>query len=184
VGALVPEKDPATQVRVGAEMLRRDPGAVLLIVGDGPLRGSVERQASSLGLDGRLQLLGSRVDVPDLLAASDVLLLASRADGMEGMPGVVIEAALAGIPAAAYAVPGIPELIRDGETGMVVRPGRPASLLSAAARLMSEAHLRQEMGTAARAWCQARFTIDRIAPLYLEVYRRVLEGEGWFRTSS
>lgn len=175
VGALVPEKDPAALVRIGAHLLRRDPRAFHLIVGDGPVRAEVQRVAAAQGLDGRLLILGARSDVADLLAAGDVLLLASSQDGMEGMPGIAIEAGLAGIPVAGYAVAGLPEVIVDGVTGMLTRPGEELALAETTAALMFDADMRKRLGAAARERCRARFDIRSASNAYLGLYRSVLE---------
>ena len=80
-------------------------------------------------------LLGARDDVPDLLAASDVLLLASRT---EGMPACVIEAGIAGVPVAGYALSGVPEAVVSGETGLLVPPGDRDALVEAVDTLIGD----------------------------------------------
>ena len=96
------------------------PDLTHLIAGDGPLRDAAETEAERLGGGERTRFLGSRGDVADLLAASDVLLLASKT---EGMPACVIEAGIAGLPVAAYALAGVPEAVVSGETGLLARRG-------------------------------------------------------------
>jgi glycosyltransferase involved in cell wall biosynthesis len=170
VGALTWEKDPLSQVEIAARILGRIPGAVYLLVGTGPLERQVEESIARRGLGRRIRLLGSRTDVPDLLSASDLLVLASA---IEGMPASVIEAGLAGLPVAAYAIAGVPEVVEDGRTGRLVPPGDVSGLADAVIGLLEEPELRSAMGPAARERCAAQFDIGAVAPAYLELYRRL-----------
>jgi len=173
VGAITWEKDPLAHLRVAARVLGRTEG-VHVWVGDGPMRARLQAAGTELGLDDRLMLLGNRADVGDLLEAADVLLFASRADGMEGMPASVIEAGMAGLPVAGYAVAGVPEVVVDGQTGFLVRAGDEAALADRVLRLLEDADGRRAMGAAARERCLARFEIGAIAPRYLSLYREVV----------
>ena len=126
LGALSWEKDPLAHLEVMDGVRRVLPGSVHLIAGDGPLRHEVEQRADRAGLDGLARILGNRPDVADLLAAADVLLLASK---VEGMPGCVIEAGMSGLPVVSYAVAGVPEVVVDGETGYLVDQGAIGDLV-------------------------------------------------------
>jgi glycosyltransferase involved in cell wall biosynthesis len=167
VGALTEEKDPLGHLHVMAAALERIPAAVGLFAGDGPLRADLEEEVRRHGLGGRILVLGSVEHVGDLLAAGDVLLLASRT---EGMPACVIEAGMAGVPAVAYAVAGVPEAVRHGETGLLARPGDPGGLADNLVELLTDAGRRQAMGGRASAVCHGAFGIDQIARRYLDVY--------------
>jgi glycosyltransferase involved in cell wall biosynthesis len=170
LGALSEEKDPIAHLAV-LDRVRRDlPDAVHLIAGDGPLRGEIERRAGAGGLNGLARILGNRSDVGRLLASADVILLASR---VEGMPGCLIEAGMAGVPAVSYDVAGAAEVVDDGTTGYLARAGDVAGLASHAVQLLQDESLRQRMGTAARDRCGEAFAIDAIAPRYLAIYREV-----------
>jgi len=105
LGALTPEKDPLAHLEVFRRVLERHHDARHLIVGEGPLRSQVESAIERWGVSGRVVLTGPRADVPDLLGASDAVLLASRS---EGLPGCVIEGGMVGLPVAAYAVASVP----------------------------------------------------------------------------
>jgi glycosyltransferase involved in cell wall biosynthesis len=166
LGALVWEKDPMTQLDVAARVVRERPGAVLLMAGDGPLRAQVETGIAERGLQGRVVMLGARDDVADLLAASDLLLFTSMS---EGMPAVVIEAGMAGVPVAAFAVGGIPEVIEGGVTGVLASPGDVDGLAAEALALLEDPERRAAMGLAASESC-ARFDIREIGERYLDVY--------------
>jgi glycosyltransferase involved in cell wall biosynthesis len=170
LGALTWEKDPLAQVQVGARVLARRPKAVLLLVGDGPLRAQVERRVARLGLSGRIRTLGNRPDVPALLAASDMLLLASAT---EGMPACVIEAGLLEVPVAGYAVGGVPEVVAHGVTGLLAPLGDEEALAGATIDLLSDPNGRTEMGRAARERCATRHDIRDVAPAYVRLYKEV-----------
>jgi glycosyltransferase involved in cell wall biosynthesis len=170
LGALSWEKDPLAHLEASALLSRRLPRVRHLFAGDGPLR---EVMLSNIRTNGRsdgVTLLGTRADVADLMSAADVLLLASRT---EGMPGVVIEAGLAGIPVVAFGVAGVNEVLVDGETGFIVTPGDTLGLAEGMAVILEDEDRRREMGCAARAHCLARFDIATIAPRYLALYREI-----------
>lgn len=173
LGALTWEKDPLAQLEVAERALREEPGASHLFVGDGPMRGEVEEGIRRRGLEGRSLVLGAQPGVGDLLAASDLLLFASRSDGMEGMPATVIEAGMAGLAVVAYAVAGVPEVVLDGATGLLAPPGDLDALARNALRLLRDGDARGAMGAAARERCRARFGIDGVAAAYLALYEEV-----------
>jgi glycosyltransferase involved in cell wall biosynthesis len=176
VAALTWEKDPLGHIDVTEGALRDIPGAHHLFVGDGPLRGELERAIHGRGLNGQVRLLGVRADTADIFAASDVLLFASRSDGMEGMPGIIIEAGMAGVPAVAYSVAGVAELIRDGATGFLAAPGDAGALAHRVSELLSDPRSRRRMGEAARERCGTHFDIRAVAPRYLETYEACVAG--------
>jgi glycosyltransferase involved in cell wall biosynthesis len=166
LGSLTPEKDPLGHLEVVNRARKRVQGIAHLMVGGGPLRPDVERAAGPA--TGGVLVLGSRADVGDLYAASDVVLLASRS---EGMPAVVIEAGMAGLPVAAYGVAGVPEVVGDGVTGLVATPGDAEALSGHLARLLSDPALRRSLGRAARERCLAENEIGIVAGRYAELYR-------------
>ena len=170
VGALTWEKDPQAHLAVSSLVRTRRPDAVHLFVGDGPLRPILESSIRERCLGESVRLLGARDDVPDLLAAADVLLLASK---VEGLPGCLIEAGIAGRPSAAYEVAGVPEVVENGSSGLLVPPGDVSSLAGAVARLLADAELRDSMGAAARERCRSRYDIRIVAPRYRELYEEL-----------
>jgi len=172
LGALSWEKDPLGHLAVTAPLLRERPQAVHLFAGDGPLRADLEAAARHEGLEPRVHVLGSRADVGDLLAASDLMLFASRT---EGMPASVIEAGVAGLPVIGVALTGVPEVVEDGVTGLLVPPGDHDGLRAAVGRALDDAALRSSMGRAAEARCRQRYGIDTIA----EAYRALYEELSW-----
>lgn len=171
LGALTWEKDPLAQVEIASALLRRSSRAVFMIAGDGPLRAEVARAVATAGLGERVLRLGNRPDPGDLLAASDVLVLTSRT---EGVPGAAIEAAMAGVPVVAYSTGGISEAICDGTTGLLGPQGDRQVLIDHVLRLLENEDARRRMGRAAAEWSR-RFEIRVVAPKYLRLYRTLLE---------
>jgi glycosyltransferase involved in cell wall biosynthesis len=170
LGALVWEKDPVGHLDVTERVGARVPGLVHLFVGQGPLAGALESAVVRRGLEGTVRLLGSRSDVPDILAAADVMLMASKS---EGLPTVLIEAGMAGVPAVSYRIAGVPEVIEDGETGILVPAGDVDALADAALRLLVERQVARRVGEAARRVCHERFAIRVVAPQYVDVFSRL-----------
>ncbi len=151
-----------------------DPGArvVALLAGDGETRAAMETLAKELSLDAkRVRFLGFRGDVPDLLGAADVFALPSRD---EGLPLAVLEAMAQGLPVVATPVGGVPELVREGQDGLLVPVEDHAALAAAITRLAADAALRSEMGKSGRARALGEFSFDRMTDRYDELYRSLL----------
>ena len=138
----------AKALDVAFRSLERTPGVSLLVVGDGPDRGELERLRSTLGLDGRVRFLGSRSrgDVLEILFAADAALLSSR---WENFPHLVVEALAVGTPVIATTVGGVPEVVHDGENGLLVPAGDPEALAAAIRRLTGDRELRDRLARAA-----------------------------------
>jgi glycosyltransferase involved in cell wall biosynthesis len=146
---LAPQKGHAHLLEAVARVAREVPGARLLLAGEGPLRGELQAQAGRLGLNGRASFLGlvPRAALPDLLAQTDVVVLPSF---WEGSPVALIEAMSAGKPIVASNVGGNPELVANGENGLIVPPGDPEALAQALLRLARDGALRERMGRLSR----------------------------------
>lgn len=158
LGSFTPEKDVASAV-LAVAMLE---GVELLLAGAGPLEPELRALAAS-HLGERARFLGSVPNPSSVLAASDVLVLPSRT---EGMPGVLIEAGLSGIPAVATDVGGVSEIVVDGVTGHLVPAGEPAALRDGIVRALAR---RDALGRAARARCQAMFTMEDVGARWMDV---------------
>ncbi|MDQ4040195.1 MAG: glycosyltransferase [Actinomycetota bacterium] len=142
------------------------------IVGDGPDRPAVEAELRAGGLDDVVELVGERADVPERLAGAAVFVLSSRS---ECMPISVLEAMAAGLPVVASAVGGLPEMVVDGETGVLVPPGDPEALGRALARLVADPQERRRMGAAGRRRVEEHFDLPAFQAAHLELYRREIE---------
>lgn len=164
VGALTPEK----RVHVAISALGFLPGAQLLVVGDGPLRGALERHASAVA-PGRVRFVGNRGDVRRVLHGVDALVLTSES---EGVPGVLIEAGLCGLPVVATDVGFVSDVVVDDVTGRLVPHGEPQMVAEAVVEVI-ERH--SEMGRAARDHCAARFDFERICDQWAGLIRGLLD---------
>jgi glycosyltransferase involved in cell wall biosynthesis len=141
------EKDYPNLLHAARMVLDRAPGLVVLAVGQGPLEQEIASLHEELDLGERLRLLGYRTDVPDLLAASDLFVLASA---HEGLPVSIMEAMLAGLPVVATAVGGVPEAVDDGVTGTLVPAHDARALADALGSLVADPERRASAGAAAR----------------------------------
>jgi len=171
VARLSPEKRHAVLLEAFARCAAGFPRARLLLAGDGELRGEIARRIEGLGLRGRAFLLGVRPDVPDILAASDVFVLASA---WEGNPLSVMEAMAAGLPAVCTAVGGVPELLESGVSGLLVPPEDPGELAGALELLLRNRALRERLGQKAAATAASRFGLGMMVRAYEELYRSLL----------
>lgn len=178
VAVLRPGKGHELLVEVARRLLPRFPTLRLLVIGDGPSREEVRRLAAPLG-DAAL-LLGHRSDVFELLGAADVLLHPTR---MDAFPTVLLEAGAAGLPVIATAVGGVPEIVEDDVTGLLV-PAPPTvdEIAPRLERLLSDAVLRTRLGAEARERYERRFTAVRWAEHLREVYDDVLREAAASRT--
>ena len=169
VGALTDGKRPARFVEAVAGLRARGLTFQAVLVGDGPLRPSVEAAAGAADVE----MLGSRSDVAELLGRADLMVFPSRPQG-EGMPGVLIEGGLSGLPIVATDVEGVRTVIDDGRTGIVVGVDDRDGMVDALAGLLEDADRRRAMGEAARARCVERFGIVAVGALWLRVLTPLL----------
>ena len=139
---------PQKSLDVALEAVAAVPEVTLAIAGDGPDRAALERRARELGLGGRARFFGSvpREGVLRLFRAADAALLSSS---WENFPHTVVEALAVGTPVVSTAVGGVPEVVVDGENGLLVPPGEPAALAAAVARLFDDDALREALARGA-----------------------------------
>lgn len=156
VGQLEPGKRPGLFLDVIGQLRDRGVACAATIVGDGPMRGSIETRAASLGVD----LLGVRTDVPELLRAASVLVMTSAPD-TEGMPGVLVEAGLSGLPVVSTPAAGVADVVEEGVTGFIASDA--ASLADRVAEIVTDPGLRARLGRAARERCVERFSLESTA---------------------
>ena len=156
VGSLSWEKNPQFLLTMLGDLVPEHPRVKLVYVGEGPLEAELRRLAEREGVADRVRFAGLRGDVPHLLPAADVFLLPSLT---EGLPGVLIEAGMAGVPAVAFRVGSVEDILRDGKTGFVVPPGGNAMFKRCTARLLGDPALRKQMGHEALVLCRRDFDI-------------------------
>lgn len=174
-GRFVAQKSPATFVEMAAEVAKVYDNAHFVMLGDGPERASLEMAVSSLGLGGRLKLLGHREDAIDLYAGFDLVVFTSQ---YEGLPFAVIEAMFLGLPVVAFRIPGMSEAVVDRETGRLVdSSGRGKSLASAIIGLLSTPGVLPKMGAAARARAIDLFSLPDMIRKTVDVYREILRSQ-------
>jgi glycosyltransferase involved in cell wall biosynthesis len=170
VGALTAGKRPERFIEVVVRL--RDQGAQVRaeLIGDGPLRDEVAGPAKRAGIE----LLGSRSDVDERMRHADVMVFCSRPAG-EGMPGVLIEAGLSGLPVVATSVPGVTSIVVDGETGFVCPVEDVAAMVEATTRLVADPALRSAMGRAARQRCVDNFSLAAVAARWLALIEPLVD---------
>ncbi|HZL57854.1 MAG TPA: glycosyltransferase [Bryobacteraceae bacterium] len=172
VGRLSAEKDHLTLVNaVNALRPRADPH--LAIVGDGPERGRIEKLVARLGLTDRVTFAGQQDSAEPYYAMADVAVLSSLS---EGSPNALLEAMAAGVPVVATAVGGIPEIVTDGESALLVRPGDVGAMSTAIARLLVDEPLALAVAERSRTLIRERHTPEGRMRRLVEIYRRVRRG--------
>jgi glycosyltransferase involved in cell wall biosynthesis len=135
---------------------------------------AVRREARTLGIGDRVLALGYRGDMPDVLAASDIV--ADLSWGGLGITGTIREAMAMGRPVVASAAGGNPELVEDGRSGLLVPPRDPAAFAKALERLLSETDLSASLGGAGRERVEARFTVEKRLDAIEDLYARLIAG--------
>jgi len=135
------------------------PEARFLLAGDGEMRPFFEDQVKAAGLERTFAFLGHRTDIPALLSCCDIGVLASRS---EGLPNAVLEYMAAALPVVATAVGGVPEIIENEESGLLVPPENPAALSAAILRMLKDNELRKRLGKAGRERVLADFNFTRV----------------------
>jgi glycosyltransferase involved in cell wall biosynthesis len=141
------------------------------IVGDGPLRESLESQSRALGVDGIVEFLGARNDVPAQLRHFDLFVLPSL---WEGLPYVLLEAMAAGLPIVTTDVDGVREVITDGREGIVVPSRNARALADAIVGLMANSARRSRLGVNGAQGVKERFSLDAMIEQTVDVYSRAM----------
>lgn len=150
--------------------IRECVNARLVLVGNGPDRGGLERSVENEDLGDVVDFAGERHDLAPLLSSADLFLLPSAQESF-GM--AAIEAMACGTPVVASRVGGLPEVIDDGETGYLCEPDDTAAMAERAVRLLTDRALHQRMAAAGAVTVRTRFCEDRIVPQYEQLYRDV-----------
>lgn len=168
VGNLLRLKGHRLLLEAVARLPERVPWRVVIAGGrGGEERLHLEGMIADRSLRERAQILLDRSDVPDLLAAADIFAMPSL---QEAMPLALLEAMMAGVPAVASSVGGIPEIITDGKEALLVSPGEVGPLTAALKSLIEDPALRARLGAAARQRAEDAYSLDRMTDAYLQAY--------------
>jgi len=170
VANFTPKKDQRTLLRAVRILAMRHPGIRLVMVGSGPLESALRQQASEPGLGGRVMFAGTRDDVQEIVPAFDVFALSSL---YEGLPLAMLEAMAAGVPCVATRVGGTPELLAEGEAGLLVSPGDADELAAGLDKLLCNQTLASDLGSTA-AEATGRYSIRKAVRRIEAVYDEVL----------
>jgi len=166
-------KDHATAIRTIERVAAARPGTRLVLVGEGPERGTIENLVLQRALSDHVRLLGQRSDIPRLLAASDIVLLTSIS---EGIPLTLIEAMAASRPVVSTCVGGVPEVVADGQTGLLAPTRDVAALTEHILRLGDDPDRRERMGRAGRKRAEDLFSEARMHDRYGQLYAEMIWG--------
>jgi glycosyltransferase involved in cell wall biosynthesis len=172
VGRLAPVKNHRLFLAAARGMVDSGVPARFVIVGDGELRAELESLAATQGLAGSVRFLGWRKDMASVYAALDILTLTSV---NEGTPVALIEGMAAGIPVVATAVGGVPDIVRDGETGRLVPSGDGDALQQAWRDTLSNPETTGQMRERAQREVTARFDPRNMITAIADLYRRLME---------
>ena len=168
VAALAWHKGQTDLISAMSQVAGSFPGAWCVIVGEGEEREALEKQAASLRGQVRILLTGMRRDVPRLLNAFDVFCMSSH---YEGFCNSVLEALATGLPVVATRAGGLPEIVEDGTTGLLVPPKDPRALAGSIMRLLSDSALARTLSQAGQRAAQARFGVDLMVDRTVALYR-------------
>jgi sugar transferase (PEP-CTERM/EpsH1 system associated) len=179
VGRLQAVKDQVLLARAFVHLLRSEPALAeplrLVIVGEGPLRGQIERILSDAGVAGRAWLAGERSDTPEVMRALDGFILPSRA---EGISNTILEAMASGLPVIATDVGGNGELVQPGRTGTLVPTGDEVAMAAAIAGWLRDPVAALGQGVAGRVRAEREFSLDGMVARYVALYDELLAAAG------
>lgn len=172
VGRLHPQKGQRLLLEAVAPLLESHPRWRLMLVGEGPMRQSLEEHIERLRCRDQVRLLGWRVDVPRLMKTATLLVLPSL---WEGLPNVVLEAMAAGLPVVASDVEGVREVLETGVTGLIVEPGSAVALRAALAGLLGDPQRLSELHRNAQSAAINVLTTSVMVQRYEALYRELLQ---------
>jgi len=170
VGRLTAQKNPVGFLAAARETVRAIPDARFVFIGDGPDRHNLETLRSDWKLDGQVDFLGFRDDMPNVYASLDLMVLPSLS---EGMPMTLLECMASGTPVIATRVGAVDKVVRHGETGLLLEPGDQGELNTAVLSLLQNRELASRLAENGRRWIQDHFSSEAMAQRYLELYRSV-----------
>jgi glycosyltransferase involved in cell wall biosynthesis len=175
VGNIRPHKGHSTLIRAAASIKAARPDVVMVSIGAEKNPGDLERvrrEAAELGVAETIRFLGRRPDALRFVAAADVFLNPSD---VEGLPLAVLEAMALGTPVVATSVGGVPSVVKDNETGLLVAPSEPESLARATLRLLADSEVAEKLAGAAREVVERAYSLEAMVLAQEAVYRAVLD---------
>ena len=175
VGRLSPEKGVDIFLNAAAKILSAMPNVTFLVAGDGPDREALQAQIQALNIQTKARLLGRLDDLRGFYQSLDLLVSASR---QEGLPMALLEGTACGLPVVATAVGEVPSIVENGRTGIIVPPQDADALAEGMLALLRDPERRNRMGVAARELVAKEFSSQRMAQDHLYLYRSVIEGRG------
>ena len=171
VGRVSPIKDLPCLLEAAALLARKKDDFRIIIAGSGDALEELKLKAVELGVSDRVLFLGERRDIPELMAASDALVMSSL---NEGISMAILEAMASGLPVVATDVGGNSELVQDRSTGLLVKVKSPGSLADAMEKIIDNPDLSTQMGRAGKSLCYKRFSLQQMVEGYCSVYRKVI----------
>jgi glycosyltransferase involved in cell wall biosynthesis len=168
VARLSAEKGVDLFLRAAAQVAGTISHARFVVVGDGPDREELETLIDQLSLRPFVSMLGRRNDMPAQYASFDLMVSPSR---KEGLPIAILEAMASGLPVVATAVGDVPNVVRNGETGIPLPNGDPGALASAIVDLLRDREKRRRLGFAARQLVESQYSAERMSNEYLDTYK-------------
>lgn len=169
VGRLATIKNHTLLLRSFALLTRQYPQCRLIIVGDGPQRQQLEQLIRELGIGHAASILGFRSDIDELLGKADIFVLSSN---YEGISIALLEAMRAGLPVIATRVGGVPETVRDRETGLLVAANDESAFLEAMLQLVSTPDLQKKFGQAGHAFFKKEFSLEQMTTRTVGIYQQ------------
>jgi len=172
IGRLQPQKDHSNFLTAAVQIRKKLPEARFLIVGDGPLREELMAQAQTLGLGSAVIFCGVRQDIPAVLAALNVLVISSK---WEGLPVTLLEGLAARCPIVSTAVGGVPNVVMDGESALLVPSEDSSALAIAVLKILQSPSLAKSLVEAGFVKVNNQFSLDAMVAKILNLYRELLE---------
>ncbi len=176
VGSLIPKKGHNLLIEAAVDLSKNIPDFRLLIIGEGESKPFLTEMSRRYGLNNSVNFLGARSDVPQLLKAMDVFILPSF---QEGFPRTIIEAMYTGLPVMASKISGIPEIISDGENGLLLPVGNSAIIVAKCLMLYNDPGLRNKIGSSAKKKIESGYLPKDYVQKLEELYAGTLRDKGY-----
>jgi glycosyltransferase involved in cell wall biosynthesis len=173
VGRLAEAKDQITLISAMELLKKQGRNIFLILIGEGEMRKQIEAEVNRRGLANCVRLTGSRSDIDRLLPGADAFVLSSK---REGLPMSILEAMAAGLPVIATRVGGIPEVIKDGENGILVQPQDPDALANAICRILDDSEVSSNLARMARIAVEENYSLRSITDAYTRIYLSIIDG--------